>query len=162
MAMTTSSSIKRERPPANFPRAFDFIPITFGLPARLDSMDARRSPARFKYFMTKKNWLMLIVLLVLAGVYVFYFTDWFKPKIISYFTTPAAIWPAVRQHRRSRPGNGSGHLQSGPRLPAHRDQSRPARRLADQPGHAARLASGFRLQRRAGEDIFLWPAPARH
>ena len=41
--------------------------------------------------MTKKNWLMIIVLLVLAGVYVFYFTDFFKPKIIHITSTSRAI-----------------------------------------------------------------------
>jgi hypothetical protein len=41
--------------------------------------------------MTKKNWLMVIVLLVLAGVYVFYFTDWFKPKIIHISHTSRAF-----------------------------------------------------------------------
>jgi len=32
--------------------------------------------------MTKKNWLLISVALALAVVYVFYFTDWFNPKII--------------------------------------------------------------------------------
>jgi hypothetical protein len=41
--------------------------------------------------MTKKNWLMTIVLLVLTGVYIFYFTDWFKPKIISITSTSRAF-----------------------------------------------------------------------
>ncbi|HEX3855676.1 MAG TPA: hypothetical protein VHY30_00070 [Verrucomicrobiae bacterium] len=41
--------------------------------------------------MTKKNWLMMIVLIALAGVYVFYFTDWFKPKIIHISHTSRAI-----------------------------------------------------------------------
>jgi hypothetical protein len=41
--------------------------------------------------MTKKNWLMTIVLVVLASVYVFYFTDWFKPKIIHISSTSRAI-----------------------------------------------------------------------
>jgi hypothetical protein len=41
--------------------------------------------------MTKKNWLMMIVLVVLASVYVFYFTDWFKPKIIHISSTSRAI-----------------------------------------------------------------------
>jgi hypothetical protein len=41
--------------------------------------------------MTKKNWLMLIVLLVLSGVYIFYFTDWFKPKIISISSSSRAF-----------------------------------------------------------------------
>ena len=45
-------------------------------------MDARRCLHVSKIFMTKKNWLMMIVLVALAGVYIFYFTDWFKPKII--------------------------------------------------------------------------------
>ena len=34
---------------------------------------------------------MLIVLIVLAGVYVFYFTDWFKPKIIQISHTSRAF-----------------------------------------------------------------------
>jgi hypothetical protein len=41
--------------------------------------------------MTKKNWLMTIVLIVLAGVYIFYFTDWFKPKIIQISSTSRAF-----------------------------------------------------------------------
>jgi hypothetical protein len=45
-------------------------------------MDAHRRPHVSKIFMTKKNWLMMIVLIGLAGTYIFYFTDWFKPKII--------------------------------------------------------------------------------
>jgi hypothetical protein len=46
-------------------------------------MDGRApAPARFKKFMTKKNSLMMIALIGLAGAYVFYFTDWFKPQII--------------------------------------------------------------------------------
>jgi hypothetical protein len=32
--------------------------------------------------MTKKNCLLISVALALAGAYVFYFTDWFKPKVI--------------------------------------------------------------------------------
>jgi hypothetical protein len=52
-------------------------------------MDGRApTPPRFKYFMTKKNWL-IIVLVVLAGVYVFCFTDWFKPKVIHIASTNA-------------------------------------------------------------------------
>jgi len=41
--------------------------------------------------MTKKNWLLLVTLVVLAGVYVFYFTDWFKPKIIHISHTSRAL-----------------------------------------------------------------------
>ena len=37
--------------------------------------------------MTKKNWLLIFVALALAGVYVVYFTDWFKPKIIHIRST---------------------------------------------------------------------------
>jgi hypothetical protein len=46
-------------------------------------MNGRAPPLiRFKNIMTKKTWLTMILLLGLAGVYVFCFTDWFKPKII--------------------------------------------------------------------------------
>jgi hypothetical protein len=41
--------------------------------------------------MTKKNWLMMILLMVLVGVYIFYFTDWFKPKIIHISHTSRAF-----------------------------------------------------------------------
>jgi hypothetical protein len=41
--------------------------------------------------MTKKNWLALIVVLALATVYAFYFTDWFKPKTVQVFHTVREI-----------------------------------------------------------------------
>ena len=37
--------------------------------------------------MTKKNWLYLAVLLVLATAYVIFFTDWFKPQRVQIFHT---------------------------------------------------------------------------
>ena len=45
--------------------------------------------------MTKKNCLLLVALLALAGVYVFYFTDWFKPKIIHISHTSRALRPRL-------------------------------------------------------------------
>jgi hypothetical protein len=54
-------------------------------------MDARRRLHVSKFLMKKKNWLMMIVLIVLAGVYIFYFTDWFKPKIIHISHTSRAM-----------------------------------------------------------------------
>ena len=56
--------------------------------------------------MTKKNWLMIIVLLVLAGVYIFYFTDLFKPKVIHITSTSRAI--------RSRFRNAAGGSEPVP------------------------------------------------
>jgi hypothetical protein len=41
--------------------------------------------------MTRKNWVLITVVLVLAGVYAFYFTNWFKPKIIQISHTSRAI-----------------------------------------------------------------------
>jgi hypothetical protein len=41
--------------------------------------------------MIKKNWLLIFVALVLAGVYVVKFTDWFKPKIIHITSTKLRI-----------------------------------------------------------------------
>jgi hypothetical protein len=41
--------------------------------------------------MTKKNWMMLTLLAVLAGVYVVYFSDWFRPKIIHISHVSRAI-----------------------------------------------------------------------
>lgn len=45
--------------------------------------------------MTKKNWLLLAALVALAGVYVFYFTDWFKPKTIHISHTSRAPGPRL-------------------------------------------------------------------
>ena len=45
---------------------------------------------RFKFFMTKKNWLLMLTLAVLASVYVFFFTNWFKPQIIHISHTSRA------------------------------------------------------------------------
>jgi hypothetical protein len=50
--------------------------------------------------MKKKNWLMTIVLVVLASVYVFYFTDWFKPKIIHISHTSRAMRNFLRSGPR--------------------------------------------------------------
>jgi len=44
---------------------------------------------------------MLILLLVLTAVYVFYFTDWFKPKIISISSTSRVFG--------RRPANSAGY-----------------------------------------------------
>jgi hypothetical protein len=52
--------------------------------------------------MTKKNWLMLILLAGLAVVYVFYFTDWFTPKIIHISSTSRAI---LSRFPNNAPGN---------------------------------------------------------
>jgi hypothetical protein len=35
----------------------------------------------------KKNWLLIVIAVVLATVYVVYFTDWFAPKTIQIFHT---------------------------------------------------------------------------
>jgi hypothetical protein len=50
--------------------------------------------------MTTKNWVLLIVALMLAGVYAFYFTDWFKPKIIQISHTSRAIRGRFRFNQR--------------------------------------------------------------
>src|ERR1700691_3626931 len=41
--------------------------------------------------MTRKNWVLITVTLILAGIYAFYFTDWFKPKIIQISHTSRVI-----------------------------------------------------------------------
>ena len=40
--------------------------------------------------MNKKNYILIAIALVLAGVYVVYFTDWFQPKIIQIATQQPA------------------------------------------------------------------------
>lgn len=37
--------------------------------------------------MTKRNWFLIFTALALAGIYVFYFTDWFTPKVIQITST---------------------------------------------------------------------------
>ncbi len=49
--------------------------------------------------MTKKNWLMVCTLVVLAGVYVFFFSEWFKPKII-HITSASRM---IRRQARNNP-----------------------------------------------------------
>jgi hypothetical protein len=57
--------------------------------------------------MLKKNWLLIFIALALAGVYVFYFTDWFTPKIIHIKSTNAR---STRLTRAGRDGNNPGFL----------------------------------------------------
>jgi hypothetical protein len=66
-------------------------------------MDARRRLHVSIYLMTKKNWLMTIVLVALAGVYVFYFTDWFKPKILHVSSTSRAMRSRFRNNAGGDP-----------------------------------------------------------
>ena len=41
--------------------------------------------------MTKKNWLLTLLLIVLTAIYAVYFTDWFKTKAIKIFHTYRAM-----------------------------------------------------------------------
>jgi hypothetical protein len=66
-------------------------------------MDARRRPHVSKMFMTKKNWLLMIALVGLAGVYIFYFTDWFKPQIIHISHTSRPNRLRLRNNNAARP-----------------------------------------------------------
>ena len=43
------------------------------------------------YFIMKKNWLLIILLAVLAIVYAIYFTDWFRPKTIHITSINARV-----------------------------------------------------------------------
>src|SRR5579859_3841479 len=51
--------------------------------------------------MTKKNILLIVAAVVLAAVYVVYFTDWFRPKTVKIFHTSRNLHP-----RAARPGAG--------------------------------------------------------
>ncbi|HXJ71205.1 MAG TPA: hypothetical protein VNM37_00085, partial [Candidatus Dormibacteraeota bacterium] len=61
-----------------------------------------KTPERFKEFMTKKNWWMTIALAALAGIYVVYFTDWFRSKTIHISHTTRALRP---RYANSASGN---------------------------------------------------------
>lgn len=50
--------------------------------------------------MSKKNWLQVGLVAVLAAVYVYYFTDWFKPKTIEIFHTCRVNRMAMHQRRQ--------------------------------------------------------------
>ncbi|HXI69713.1 MAG TPA: hypothetical protein VNN22_05075 [Verrucomicrobiae bacterium] len=54
--------------------------------------------------MTKKNWLLMVALVALAGVYVFYFTDWFKPKTIHISHTNRVVRPRLAGNIRANQG----------------------------------------------------------
>ena len=51
--------------------------------------------------MTKRNWVLISFAVVLAGVYVFSFTDWFKTKTIHITHTSRLIRGAVRAGPRN-------------------------------------------------------------
>ena len=53
---------------------------------------------------------MMIVLLGLAGVYIFYFTDWFKPQIIHITHTSRAMGARFCQPDKKQSGNGANRL----------------------------------------------------
>jgi len=52
--------------------------------------------------MTKKNLMFMALAVVLATVYVIYFTDWFRPKTVQIFHTSRNLHP-----RRQRGGDGA-------------------------------------------------------
>lgn len=51
------------------------------------SANSRRPPCRPRciFCMNKKNWVLIIILLALAGSYVCFFTTWFRPQTIEIF-----------------------------------------------------------------------------
>lgn len=53
--------------------------------------------------MTKKNWFLIFTAIVLATVYVVYFTDWFRPKIIVIHHISREIRTGRRPHDASQP-----------------------------------------------------------
>jgi hypothetical protein len=67
-------------------------------------MDAHHRPHVSNIFMTRKNWLMMIVLIGLAGAYIFYFTSWFKPKIIHISHASRAMHMRFRNNNAASPG----------------------------------------------------------
>jgi hypothetical protein len=54
--------------------------------------------------MTKKNWLLIFVVLVLASVYAIYFTNWFAPKTIHIISTNERSARTGRGARANNPG----------------------------------------------------------
>jgi hypothetical protein len=58
-------------------------------------------PVALQKFMTKKNLALILVAFVLAVVYVFFFTDWFKPRTIHIFHTSRAFRPQLQRGNTS-------------------------------------------------------------
>jgi len=56
--------------------------------------------------MNKKNVLLLVTVVVLGAAYVYFFTDWFRPKHIEIFHTSRAV-PGGRLGARVRAGNAN-------------------------------------------------------
>jgi len=52
--------------------------------------------------MERKQWLLIVALLVLAGIYVAYFTDWFRHQSIQIHYTSRAL-PSRVQHGQTSP-----------------------------------------------------------
>jgi hypothetical protein len=59
--------------------------------------------------MNKKNYFLIGLVLVLAGVYAFYFTDWFKTKTIHISCTSRPV-RAFRTARTAQPGAATSRL----------------------------------------------------
>ena len=55
-------------------------------------------------FMNKKNLFLIGLVLVLAGIYVVYFTDWFQTRSIGIFTTSRPVSSRVGARTGSRAG----------------------------------------------------------
>jgi hypothetical protein len=99
MAMTTSSSIN-----VNALAKFRRVVIVLTIRSDSASVDWTHAAAcAFHFFMTKKNWFLLIALLALAGIYIFYFTGSFRPKTILIFHTSRNTRPNLRPRSGNAP-----------------------------------------------------------
>ncbi len=57
--------------------------------------------------MAKNNWLLIVVLVVMAGIYVVFFTDWFQPQTVKIFHTNRNVRTRFSQ------GGGQPNLMFG-------------------------------------------------
>src|SRR5258706_2876703 len=67
-------------------------------------LDAQSHRNVSQNIMTKMHRLMMFALVALAGVYVFYFTDWFKPKTIHISHTSRIVRPRLAGNLRANQG----------------------------------------------------------
>jgi hypothetical protein len=84
MAMTTSNSINVNPPE---PVRFNVIFFITTLSLSASNHTTRRTVGLLQQFMTKKNIWLISLLLVLVGIYICFFTDWFKPHTIKILDT---------------------------------------------------------------------------
>ena len=117
------------------------------------------APRTFKFLlMTKQKWILIVAALLLACIYVYHFTGWFKPKIIQISYTERSL--ASRPFRNNPPTVLFGFAGQPYRLSEIKVV--PLASLANQSIRCSSLAFDCRFAIRTGGFISIWPKSSRH